>query len=75
MSLSSTLLAVVGIDDALALTIFSFAEPVALIKAKGSGHLSLITAVVHPRFTTAIIEVVGPLATKYAVSMAEEIRD
>ena len=48
--LTSTLLAVVGIDDALALTIFSFAEPIALIKAKGSGHLSLITAVVHPFF-------------------------
>mgnify|MGYP006273727141 CR=1 FL=1 len=45
--LTSTLLAVVGIDDALALTIFSFAEPIALIKAQGSGHLSLITAVVH----------------------------
>ena len=52
--LTSTLLAVVGIDDALALTIFSFAEPIALIKAKGSGELSLVTVIVHP-----LIEVLG----------------
>ncbi|GAB6137560.1 cation:proton antiporter [Halanaerobaculum tunisiense] len=52
--LTSTLMAVVGVDDAVALTIFSFAEPISLIQALGTGELSFTNAIFHPLF-----EVVG----------------
>lgn len=52
--LTSTLLAVVGIDDAFALAIFSFAEPISLINASGTGELSFINA-----FLTPLAEVIG----------------
>ncbi|AZO93678.1 cation:proton antiporter [Halocella sp. SP3-1] len=39
--LTSSILAVVGIDDAIALIIFSLVEPIALIQLKGGGNLSL----------------------------------
>lgn len=55
-TLTSTLLAVVGIDDAVALTIFSFAEPISLISASGSGHLSITNA-----FLTPLVEIVGAI--------------
>ncbi|WP_018250218.1 cation:proton antiporter [Orenia marismortui] len=55
-TLTSTLLAVVGIDDAVALTIFSFAEPISLIQASGSGELSVMTAFVEP-----LVEVIGAI--------------
>lgn len=47
--LTSTLLAVVGIDDAVALAIFSFAEPIAVISAAGgAGKMSFFSSVVTP---------------------------
>ena len=67
-NLTSTLLAVVGIDDALALTIFSFAEPIALIKAKGSGHLSLVTAIVHPA-----IEILGSVGVGLIIGYLSQL--
>ncbi|GAB6098796.1 cation:proton antiporter [Halanaerocella petrolearia] len=57
-TLTSTLLAVVGIDDAVALTIFSFAEPISLIQALGSGNLSISNAFLHPLF-----EIIGSVMT------------
>ncbi len=55
--LTSTLLAVVGIDDAVALTIFSFAEPISLIRALNMGQLSLLNSFFEP-----LAEVVGAIA-------------
>ncbi|AGB40732.1 Kef-type K+ transport system, membrane component [Halobacteroides halobius DSM 5150] len=61
-SLTSTLLAVVGIDDAVALTIFSFAEPISLIRAQGTGSLSFTNAFLHP-----LLEVVGSIVCGLAI--------
>ncbi|OCL27194.1 sodium:proton exchanger [Orenia metallireducens] len=55
-NLTSTLLAVIGIDDAVALAIFSFAEPISLIKASGSGELSIMNAFFEP-----LLEIVGAI--------------
>ncbi|TDX48039.1 cation:proton antiporter [Orenia marismortui] len=52
--LTSMILAIVGIDDAIALIIFSLVEPIALSLYLGQGGLSLSHAVLAP-----VIEIVG----------------
>mgnify|MGYP006283622961 CR=1 FL=1 len=54
--LTSMIMAVVGIDDAIALTIFSLIKPIAFNLYSGSGELSLIDSLIHP-----LIEIFGSL--------------
>lgn len=54
--LTSMILAVVAIDDALALIVFSLIKPLALIQFNGQGHLSLEHALLWP-----LIEIVGSI--------------
>lgn len=57
-TLTSMIMAVVGIDDALALIIFSLIEPIALIQYSGHGHLALSHMLGEP-----LIEICGSIFT------------
>jgi len=54
--LTSMIMAVVGIDDAIALTIFSLISPIAMMKYKGTGGFSIIEALKTP-----VVEILGSL--------------
>jgi len=53
---TSMIMAVVGIDDAIALTIFSLISPIAMMKYRGTGAFSIIEALKTP-----LIEISGSL--------------
>ena len=53
---TSMIMAVVGIDDAIALTIFSLISPIAMMKYKGTGEFSIFEALETP-----LIEISGSL--------------
>ncbi|AGB40733.1 Kef-type K+ transport system, membrane component [Halobacteroides halobius DSM 5150] len=54
--LTSMILAIVGIDDAVALIIFSLVEPLALILYSGTGDLALTNILVVP-----LVEIIGSI--------------
>ncbi|MFW6035419.1 MAG: cation:proton antiporter [Halothermotrichaceae bacterium] len=54
--LTSMIMAVVGLDDALALILFSFIKPIALIQFKGTGDLSFTHMLADP-----LIEILGSI--------------
>ncbi len=75
--LTSTLLAVVGIDDAFALTLFSFAEPISLTKIAGNGQLSFINSFLEPllEISGAILlgGIIGYISIKFIIRYEEMI--
>lgn len=60
--LTSMIMAVVGIDDALALTIFSLIRPIAFIIYSGEGEISIMNSLVHP-----LLEITGSILIGLAV--------
>ncbi|MBM7558004.1 cation:proton antiporter [Halanaerobacter jeridensis] len=61
-TLTSMVLAVVGIDDAISLIIFSLVEPIALLLYSGSGEISFVNTLGIP-----IIEIIGSIVIGLAV--------
>ncbi|QTL98098.1 cation:proton antiporter [Iocasia frigidifontis] len=74
-SLTSTLLAVVGIDDALALTLFSFAEPISLIKISGTGSLSLSNAFFIPLCEVLVSVLLGGIIGFISIKLIVKYED
>jgi Kef-type K+ transport system membrane component KefB len=76
--LTSMIMAVVGIDDAIALTIFSFIQPIAFIQYSGSGELSLINSLLYPLleiFGSVLIGlVVGFISQKYILKVENKTK-
>ncbi len=65
--LTSMILAVVGIDDAVALIIFSLVEPIALVLYSGVGTLSITNSILLP-----LIEIGGSIAIGLALGYVSQ---
>ena len=67
-TLTSMVLAVVGIDDAISLIIFSLVEPIALLLYSGSGQISFVNTLGKP-----IIEILGSIIAGLAVGYISQL--
>lgn len=65
--LTSTIMAVVGIDDAIALIIFSLIKPVAFIQYSGEGNIAFSHVLVEP-----VIEIFGSVITGLAIGFVSQ---
>ncbi|MFO7819170.1 MAG: cation:proton antiporter [Halanaerobacter sp.] len=66
-TLTSMVLAVVGIDDAISLIIFSLVEPIALLLYSGSGEISFVNTLGIP-----IFEIIGSIIVGLAVGYVSQ---
>lgn len=56
---TSMIMAVVGIDDAIALTIFSLIRPIAMMQYSGKGNISVINSLGRPLLEISLSIVIG----------------
>jgi len=73
--LTSTILAIVGFDDAISLIIYSFASPIARTYASGSGHFSLYAALAVPLFKIAVSMLIGGIGGYFAIKLLKKFRE
>lgn len=72
--LTSTILAIVGFDDAIALIIYSFAAPIAHSFLEESVHFSVFNAVVVPCFKIIVSVVIGSIIGYVAIRLLNKMR-
>lgn len=72
--LTSTILAIVGFDDAISLIIYSFASPIAKNFVVSGHHFSVFAALIIPIIKIVISFVIGGLGGYFAIKLLQKNR-